>query len=176
VRHERYSSLRCVDSGRGGRGGCHGWGASDDPGNGLGTRVVERVDTWYKHRVRIGLLDERGRRREESRRERARGQVCRGGEETLPMCARATTRVVGIGITQWDREERETYQVSTLPHSSFTPETSAWHRSHSASQSRRRSIVAPWRFVPFSASSSSSVKSSGVLSLSGEGSVSRYGE
>lgn len=59
--------------------------------------MVERVDTWYQHRVRVGLLDEGGRRREESRRERARGQVCRGGEETLPEYAREITGAVGIG-------------------------------------------------------------------------------
>ena len=69
----------------------------------------------------------------------------------------------------------KTYQVGS-PHSLFMLETSAWHGSHSTTyQLRRRSIVAPSTFVPFSVSSSSSVKSRGDLSLSGEGGMSRYG-
>ena len=69
-----------------------------------------------------------------------------------------------------------THQVSAPPHSAEMAETSARHRSHSASQARRRSSVAPCRFVPRSPSSSAVVKCSGVLSLSADGSVPRYGE
>ena len=49
-------------------------GASDDPlaGNGLGMRVVERIDAWYKHRVQVGLLDERAKVRGESKETRVR--------------------------------------------------------------------------------------------------------
>ena len=41
-------------------------------GNGLCTRVVERIDVWYKHRVQVGLLD-KGERRVE-------GNVCETGK------------------------------------------------------------------------------------------------